>query len=79
VVRQSILEAKTKPLPLEARESPPGERAFWNYPRLAISVILPKGHKPLPPDRLGFLRGNVVVEASTVEFTRKATGKDWEA
>ncbi len=79
VVRRSLLEAKAKPHPLEPGENPPGERACWNYPRLVIAVILPKGHKPMPADRLGFLRGNVVVEASTVEFRRNETGKDWEA
>ena len=64
---------------IPAEQHPPGESASWIFPRLTISVELPKGHKPMPEDRLAFLRGNLVVEASTVEFTRRRGEKEWLA
>jgi hypothetical protein len=33
----------------------------------------------MPGDRLVFLRGNIVVEASTVEFTRDRSDPEWRA
>ncbi len=61
---------------IQKNENPPGESASWVFPRMAISVVLPKGHKPMPSDRLTLIRGNVVVEASTVEYT---WGEPWKA
>ena len=78
-LRQSVLDTKAVMPLLDAKEKPPGERAFWYDPRFAISVILTKGHKPMPADRLCFLRGNMVVEASTVEFTRGRPNEEWKA
>ena len=60
-------------------EHPPGESASWIFPRMAISVLLPKGHEPMPADRLSFVRGNTVVEASTVEYGRRGREKEWLA
>ena len=60
-------------------ESPPGESAYRFNPRLALSFLLPKGHEPMPADRLSFVSGNVVVEVSTVEFTRRHGEKEWLA
>jgi hypothetical protein len=78
-VAKSLLKADAFCTATKAREGDPGESAYWYFPRLAVSVILPKGHKPLYPDRFSFLRGNVVVEASTVEFTWEEESKDWLA
>jgi hypothetical protein len=58
---------------------PPSETASWDFPRMGSSVGLLKGSKPMPDDRLTCLRGNVVVEASTIEFKRFQGEKDWEA
>ncbi len=60
-------------------QQPPGEAASWIFPRMAISVFLEKGHKPMPEDRLSFLRGNVVVEASTVELAWFREQNKWLA
>jgi hypothetical protein len=64
---------------IAADQHPPGESACWIFPRLGISVELPKGHEPMPKDRLSLVRGNVVVEASTVEYTRRRGEKEWMA
>jgi hypothetical protein len=64
---------------IAADQKPPGESASWLLPRMVISVLLEKGHKPMPEDHLSFIRGNVVVEASTVEYTRWRGGKEWLA
>lgn len=77
--RRTVLDDVSHPPPIDPKEAPPGEAAAWHYPRLAISVVLPKGHKPMPADRFCFLRGNVVVEASTVEFTWSADQQKWLA
>jgi hypothetical protein len=60
-------------------ENPPGESASWYTPRSGISVLLPKGHKPMVAGYLMSLRGNVVVEASTVEFSWEDKQEKWLA
>jgi hypothetical protein len=57
----------------------PCEAAQWINPRIAISVLLTKYDQPVPLDRLVCLRGNVVIEASTVEFTRSDPGEPGKA
>ena len=75
----SVLKVDARCTPTKAKEGEPGESAYWDFPRLKVSVIQPKGHRPLHADRFSFLRGNVVVEASTVEFTWDEESKEWLA
>jgi hypothetical protein len=57
----------------------PGESAYWFNPRLAVSLLPSKAQEPVPADRLSFLRGNIVVEASTVEYAWYERQKKWLA
>ena len=64
----------------KAGDDHPGEVAYWDYPKMMISVMLTKRiASTYPVDRLLFLRGNVVVEASTNEFVWNEGVKKWVA
>lgn len=78
-IRRTVLDDVSHSPPIDPKEAPPGEASAWAFPRNAISVDLAKGHKPMPTDRLMFLRGNVVVEVSTVEYTWDYKQKEWLA
>jgi hypothetical protein len=78
-VMRSVLAIREDAISSDAGDDHPGEVASWDYPRTMISVMLTKGHKPMPADRLLFLRGNVLVEASTVEYTWNESVKKWFA
>jgi hypothetical protein len=56
-----------------------GESSYWLSPGLQNALPLTKADAPIPADRVSFLRGNVVVEASTVEFVWDEEQKKWLA
>ena len=60
-------------------KTPWASRPAGSIPRLPISVFSTKPQEPLPADRLTFVRGNVLVEASTVEYAWRTEQKKWRA
>ncbi len=78
-VTRSILTVREDAIATEAGDDHPGEAASWDHPKLMISVMLTKDREHIPVDRLLFLRGNVVVEASTNEFVWNEGAKKWVA
>ena len=78
-VTRSILTVREDAIATEAGDDHPGEAASWDHPKLMISVMQTKDREHIPVDRLLFLRGNVVVEASTNEFVWNEGAKKWVA
>jgi hypothetical protein len=78
-VTRSILSIREDAIGSKAGDGLPGEVASWDYPKVMISAMVTKGREHIPADRLLFLRGNVVVEASTVEFVWNEGVKKWVA
>ncbi len=76
-VTRSILAIREDAIGTPVGDDHPGEVASWDYPRNMISVMLTKGHKPMPADRLLFLRDNVLVEASAIEYGWNEEVKKW--
>ena len=56
-----------------------GESSYWLSPGLQNAAPWTKADVPIPADRLSLLRGNAVVEASTVEFVWDKIQKKWIA
>lgn len=64
---------------VEAAEKGLGESSYVLGPRLQSALPMTKADAPIPADRVSYLRGNVVVEASTVEFVWDEQQKIWLA
>jgi hypothetical protein len=64
---------------VKAGEEELGESSYWLSPGLQNAVPLTKADVPIPADRLSFLRGNVIVEATTMEFVWDEEQKQWLA
>ncbi len=54
-----------------------GESSYRLSPATLNAAPLTKADVPIPPERLSFLRGNVVIEASTLEFVWDEEQKKW--
>ena len=64
---------------LKLGDQHPGEIAYWGHPKVGMSAMPTKGQKNIPPDRLVFLRDNLVIEASTDEFVWNVGLNQWVA
>ena len=80
-MKQKILDLQlTYAVPaIPKDQNPPGEAASWLHPGLQNEAPFTKANETVTVDRFSFLRGNVVFEALTVEFTWHEDQGKWLA
>jgi hypothetical protein len=62
---------------VKAADKDLGESSYWLYPGVQNASVMTKADVPIPADRISLLRGNVVVEAATIEFVWDEEQEKW--